>query len=66
MFGGNHTTFRSVIRCAIAIVMFTLMGTAAVAQSLPEDAAEALQRAQRAAAQAQLAYTEHFPDLPLW
>jgi tetratricopeptide (TPR) repeat protein len=49
----------------IALLAWTAIGVG-WAQELPDAAAEALRRGQGLAAQAQLAYPQHFPDQPLW
>jgi len=55
------------VRCLVGLltVLLAIAGSA-VAEPLPPDAAEALARAQRLAANAHLAYERHFPDQALW
>lgn len=47
------------------LIAFAFLGPA-VAQALPQPAAEALRRGQQAAAEALASYTHHRPDSPLW
>ena len=60
---GARRAFR-VLAAAVALAV-ALAGTG-LAQTLPDAAAEALQRGQRAAAQALIEYSTHVPDAPLW
>ena len=48
------------------LAAFLVASGSAAAEPLPPDAAEALTRAQRLAANAYLAYEHHFPDQELW
>lgn len=50
---------------ALALTLSWSCGVA-TAQALPSEAAAALERAQRLAANAHLTYEQHFPDQPLW
>jgi len=51
---------------AVALVVTLAWCGSTAAQALPSEAAEALERAQRLAANAHLMYEQHFPDQPLW
>ena len=46
--------------------LLALAAQLALAQGLPDEAAAALNRGQRLAAEALLTYPQHFPDQPLW
>ena len=47
-------------------ILLALAAQFALAQGLPDEAAAALNRGQRLAAEALLTYPQHFPDQPLW
>ena len=47
-------------------ILLTLTAQLALAQGLPDEAAAALARGQRLAAEALLTYPQHFPDQALW
>jgi tetratricopeptide (TPR) repeat protein len=48
------------------LLLIVMIAGSAVAQEMSDDASDALRRAQRSAAEAQLTYNDHYPDLPLW
>ena len=57
---------RGAPRVLRVLLLIVVLAGSAVAQEMSDDAADALRRAQRSAAEAQLTYNDHYPDLPLW